>query len=128
VGAGFGYFIANNLAIGIRPRLSYNEFNIDSYSSPTSVQQSTNINSLDFGLSAFSRYYVDISKRIKFYVSANVGFRVGNSENKTIRNNIERNSPSSFVGVFANISPGLAFFVSKKVALEFTYGSLYFNQ
>ncbi|TAF67972.1 MAG: hypothetical protein EAZ58_09505, partial [Flavobacterium sp.] len=81
----------------------------------------------EIGLGVYSRYYVDISKQIKFYVTGGASFDIGNSEYKTSSNNIERSRPGTTSSFFANISPGLAFFVSKKVAIEANYGSLYFN-
>lgn len=102
-----GYFIENNVAIGLSAELGVNV-----------VKSNLTMN---YGLTPFARIYIgkstidEIPSRVKFYMEAGAGFGGRNSRFKELdgtKTNVTTNG-----GVFY-IGPGIDFFLNKNVALE----------
>lgn len=133
IGLEFGYFVAKNLVVGISSSVSYFENNeLYSYLNPNNINSpyinKFNRKSLNFGLGMFGNYYIDISKRIKIFVEANASLSLGTTTNKSTIN--QQNKPTiseNITAISASISPGIAFFISKKVAFEINIGNLFFS-
>ncbi|WP_295118906.1 outer membrane beta-barrel protein [uncultured Chitinophaga sp.] len=105
-----GWFIKDGLAIGADVSLGYSHAKVDD----------TKTNSVNYGVGAFGRYFIDdktveFSKRSKFFLEANVGFVGTNSKTKV--EDVETNSVSTN-GLGVGFGPGLAYFITPNVGLE----------
>lgn len=91
-----GYFIINNLALGIKTPLFWQGHNTDDYD-------------FRYGVSAFSRYYFLKTDKTSFFGSANFGL-VGykSKQLNTYTNN----------GYNAGVGLGFAFFLNKNIGFE----------
>lgn len=133
----YGHFFFDNLAIGIRGNLNYlkNTVNFDvpnntngviTNGTSTTIQKQT-----IYSVGPFVRYYVDITERFKFFgqFDANVGFGKVHQDSNGINNTDD--SKLTFYGT--SISPNLAFFPTKKWAIElgfdlFSYSKRVYKQ
>lgn len=133
-----GYFIADNLAVGLD--LSYgrgryggertfvaNEV-IGTYSNESEASQ--------YGTGIFARYYSNISPKLKVFIHAQIDYSVEFSEyTETKADSLrqvtrieassyetETNRKSVFVG------PGLAFFPSSRIGIQATFGSIGYSR
>lgn len=112
-----GYFIDNNLAIGTGIGYQFDK----SYNA-------TAINSVKtqaFVVSPYARYYAG-SEQFKFFGQLSVPMSFGNTKVSTDSgNNYFKTGNNNSIGVA--LSPGIAFFPSKKVGIEFSVNGISYN-
>ncbi|TKC10736.1 porin family protein [Pedobacter polaris] len=128
-----GYFVANNLVIGLG--LGYTQNNNTSSSinvnSPNIIYYNQTSKQHTYSINPFLRKYVDIVDKFKFFGQFNVGVGFGKVDNKyeynTQTTGTTENS-SKFTSYNAAISPGFAFFPSKRWAIEFSFPLLNYNK
>jgi hypothetical protein len=106
----FGYFIANNLALGIEVG-----FGISAYRSSLSSSNSINLSG-NYG--GFTRYYINISKKYKFFLNGG-----GNYSRQWSTNDYDW-SVDNDVSAKLELTPGLVYFITPKFGIEGTLGSL----
>jgi len=128
----FGYFVANNLAIGLGVGYSQNKNTSNSFdaNSSTLVYYKQIAKQQIFSVNPFLRKYVDIADKFKFFGQINLGIGFGKAENT-----VTYNTPSTtlentykFTSYSGAISPGFAFFPSKKWAIEFSFPLLSYSK
>ncbi|RAI99810.1 outer membrane protein with beta-barrel domain [Chitinophaga skermanii] len=106
-----GWFIKDNLALGVDVNLGY---------AHTSFDNDSKLNDFNYGIGAFGRYYIsdksiEFSKRSRFFFEANAGFAGTNSKTKTPGG---ASSSSNTNGLALGFGPGLAYFITPNVGLE----------
>jgi hypothetical protein len=128
-GPKYGYFVANNLAIGLDGSYEFNKMT-SSYKQITAVngtyheQTIENLNKAHTtSIGVFARQYVDLSEKFKFFgqFNASIGFGKDEQSNRTpvIMNSTVYN---------VSVSPSIAFFPVKNLAVELGFGLFsYFN-
>ncbi len=114
VGPVFGFFVGNNFAVGVALSYDYNKTAPIIYSATSSQ---SGIKHTSYGISPFARYYVNISEPFKFFAELAAGGSFGKSEFKDANGIISPDKPE-YTSYHAAISPGLAFFPSKKIAVQ----------
>lgn len=125
----FGYFINKNFALGAQLLYNYNKRDgfliLDEYYTGNLLQGGDN--SQSYGISPFTRYYVDLSDHFKFFGELALSVATGKSKN------VDENGKSTITNYHFNkygagISPGLAFFPTKKWAVEFAFPLLTYTK
>ncbi|RZJ80545.1 MAG: hypothetical protein EOO47_07235 [Flavobacterium sp.] len=123
IGPNYGYFIADNFALGLNANYGYNKM-FSSYETtiafngtlyPNIVAQESKSNSSNVGV--FARYYVNINNDFKFFGQFNAGVGFGRDRNY-------QRDPSTLKSTTynASVSPSVAFFPTKKLAIELGFG------
>ena len=124
-----GYFIANNLAVGLEIPLNLSKLRGESYYSWDTetgrYENSYGPKEFSFGLAAFIRKYVDVKPNFKFFLQANVlfqlnAFNIIDYDGYLIRTDVR------LKGIGASVSPGFAYYLSKHLGLEFSVPVLSF--
>ncbi|MBB6500023.1 outer membrane beta-barrel protein [Pedobacter cryoconitis] len=120
-----GYFVKNNLALGLGIGYSNSRGN---NSSNLSGNMSARQNADNFQISPYARYYVNISEKFKFFSQLSIPVEWGNS--KIIYDNDLIGSPAipmskvntSSIGV--QVEPGLAYFPTKRIGIQLSIDGL----
>ncbi len=99
-----GYFVADNIAVGTGVGYSYDK-NIGTDRTSAIV------------VSPFGRYYANLSDSFKFYGQLSVPMEFGNSKAVDATGNVG-NKIGSTRQIGVALSPGFAFFPSKKLGIE----------
>lgn len=121
VSPAIGYFIMNDLAVGLR--LSLGGITRGQAVS-TDGRNRENFNSFDLGVELFGRYYMNLSD--KLYLFGDLG--VGYMSSSWTRRVASTTNPAGFndgnavkqTGLGVNIAPGLAYFPSEKWGIDLT--------
>lgn len=129
----FGYFVANNLVVGLGLGYTQNKNTSSSYTINSSnivfYKQKAVQRNLSVG--PFLRKYVDIVDKFKFFAQVNAGVGLGKAENEVVYNAQSygtSNTSNKFTSYNAALSPGFAFFPSKRWAIEFSFTLLGYNK
>ena len=136
-----GYFLKDNLAIGILTgyqRTAYNNNYSSSNSSSNPYNSISNsnqtINAIDIGL--FARYYKMInSSKFGVFVQVNTQYQRGNVNTTTYNtttNNTGTSQTSEVTSQKSNtfsvgISPGIVYFINDKIGVEASYGNIAYS-
>lgn len=111
-----GYFFSNNFAVGTGVGYEYAK----SYSTLASAQSSA------FVVSPYLRGYKGINDQFKFFGQLSVPMAFGNNKlGDANGNNMVKTGSNNSVGVA--LSPGIAFFPSKKFGIEFSVNGISYN-
>ncbi|WP_207534162.1 outer membrane beta-barrel protein [Desertivirga arenae] len=111
-----GYFVANNIAVGTG--IGYNYSKIAGASSSGQNEA--------FVVSPFGRYYVNLSEQFKFFGQAAVPMAFGTVKATDANGEAgDKTGTSTSIGVA--LSPGFAYFPTKKVAIEFSFAGASYN-
>ena len=113
-----GYFLSDKVVIGAN--LGFGLNSTTDKSTPTTVKNSA----LTYGGGVFARYYIVPTERMAFFFEGGVNVMAGSSKSKA--GNVTVDGPKT-LGIGAGITPGIAVYVSKRVALEANYGFLGYN-
>ncbi|RAJ37429.1 outer membrane beta-barrel protein [Pedobacter cryoconitis] len=116
-----GYFVTDNFAIGTGVGFESSKFHVN-VNDAAGITQKTQA----FVVAPFARYYKGINESFKFFGQLSVPMAFGN--NKTgdnDGNNYVKTSKFNNVGVA--LSPGFAFFPSKKFGIEFSVRGISYN-
>jgi hypothetical protein len=118
----FGYFFGKNLAVGAGIGYSKNKseaasfnFNSGNIYNFTQINEQSSIN-----ISPFVRYYIDVAEKFKFFGHLNTAIGFGKSISLFSGANIPDSSEGKHKSYNASLSPGFAFFPSKRWAIEFS--------
>lgn len=131
----FGYFVADNFAIGlgigyVQNKTTLNGINTVSsyvyYSTQTAKQHI-------FSIQPFARKYVNVADKFKFFGQLSAGIGFGKGENNSVyysNPTLVATSEDSYklTSYNASLSPGFAFFPSKKWAIEFSFPLLSYTK
>jgi outer membrane protein W len=126
-----GYFLADNIAVGLLVGLNTNKTTQEDFGPPPS--KSINVSksaTTAFGL--FGRYYTPpVERRLSFFGQLDLTYEITNSEientfinSANVSTTTNRRGEGNQIGAF--LAPGVAFFLSDKVALEATFGLIGF--
>lgn len=111
-----GYFFDNNFAVGTEIGYAYAK----SYNVLTSAQSSA------FVVRPYLRGYKGINDQFKFFGQLSVPMAFGNNKlGDAEGNNMVKTGKNNNVGVA--LSPGIAFFPSKKFGIEFSVNGISYN-
>lgn len=128
----YGYFVDNNLAIGLG--LAYtqikNTLNTFDVNSNSTLNNSQVAEQQAYSISPFLRKYVDVADKFKFFAHVNLDMGFGESENKIVYNSTSNTVDNTYKFTSYNValSPGFAFFPSKKWAIDFSFPLLNYNK
>lgn len=132
----FGYFIADNLALGVSLDFgvdhSNNHYENTNLATLFRTKSNSINNSYTYGIGGFARYYVNITDHFKFYVNGGLKYS-HQTDKRTSFNNYpgDLNSPSikyyqefqlSFITL--EVTPGLVYFVTPRLGLQANFGNL----
>ncbi|MDN4164070.1 outer membrane beta-barrel protein [Cytophagales bacterium LB-30] len=115
----FGYFVSDNLAIGLGISFTSSSSKFDAGAGE--IKNSNNL----FGLRPMVRYYKGFSETFFAYVEGSVGFSTGKGKTTGGGTTTENSNISNF-GI--NVAPGFAFFPTEKYAFELQFNLLGFNR
>ena len=104
----FGYFISNNVAVGLQLGASNSKTKADGV---TSEDQS------GFNAYAFSRFYFTPESRFSIFGHAGLGYGVDNDKLDKVKT----------THLSLNVAPGISYFLSDHFAIESTFGNLGFS-
>jgi outer membrane protein len=111
-----GYFVSNNFALGTGIGYSYSKLGTAS----TSGQNEAVV------VSPFGRYYVGLSDQFKFFGQAAVPLAFGTVKATDASGDTgAKTGTSTSVGVA--LSPGFAYFPTKKIGIEFAFKGISYN-
>lgn len=105
-----GYFLSNNLAVGVNVGFATSK-------EEQGVVIKSDFSSTSFGV--FGRYYFTPAN--KFSVFGNLGANYSTTTNKTLNPDLKIN------GFGVSLSPGINYFISKKIAIETSIGLLSYS-
>jgi len=125
-----GYFVSENLALGLGIGYSRNINNITYNSEPAvhyayyNRKETTDY----FMISPFIRHYVNISDKFKFFSQLSVPMKWGNIKSEDGGNNpaadVISDSKSKTTSIGVGIEPGLAYFPTKKIGIQLSIGGI----
>lgn len=113
-GLGGGYFLSDNLAVGVGFSVMGSKLTPSDTSDPE-------VKTSGYGVSLFGRYYVPMSDN--FYFFGQVGFGMMGSSSKMTQGGTEVDGPKTGITTFG-ISPGFTFFPTENIGFDMTFGNL----
>lgn len=128
----FGYFLNDNLLIGLEiplnlsklESISYIDWNGETGAYETMVAP----REFSFGLSPFVRKYFEFKNRFKIFAQANFLFQI-NSTKLIDEDGYLADTDNKLKGIGASLRPGVSYTISKDVTLEFSFPVVtYFHQ
>ncbi|MBB6499960.1 outer membrane beta-barrel protein [Pedobacter cryoconitis] len=121
-----GYFVTDNFAIGTGVGYESAKNHVDATTvNGVNIGGSTTKNQA-FVVAPFARYYKGITEQFKFFGQLSVPMAFGNTKVGDVDgNNYAKVSKYNNVGVA--LSPGFAFFPSKKFGIEFSVQGISYN-
>lgn len=127
-----GYFLRDDFAIGLEFAFNLSKLRGTHYTewdSEYGIYQDTyGVKELNFGISPFVRKYLNVKHFLKVYAQANILFQV-NSTKIIDDEGYLIGYDNRLKGYGASLSPGFAFFPTRKVAIEFFFPIIsYFHQ
>lgn len=134
VAPNYGYFISNNLAVGLGLSFLYNKQTANSTNiiASTTVFSSQIYKQSIFVINPFLRKYVDVAEKFKFFGHLNGGVGYGTIEAKNEYNYTTTPTISEdkykVTSYNVALSPGFAFYPSKKWAIEFSFPLISYNK
>jgi len=117
-----GYFVSDNFAIGTGVGFGTSKNHVDAVGNVAGFTTKSEA----FVVAPFARYYKGITEQFKFFGQLSVPMAFGNNKlGDNDGNNYAKTSKFSNVGVA--LSPGFAFFPSKKFGIEFSVEGISYN-
>jgi hypothetical protein len=132
---GVGYFIANNLVVGLLAGYSYQLANYKNTSqSPGNIfENSNNTISTIYSIGAYGRIYkMMLENRVGFFANMNALYSFGNSDRRVYNLNNgsitnDQYGTGDITGYSIGLSPGVVYFITSNIGLEASFGSLSFK-
>lgn len=135
----FGYFVKDNLAIGVDLGFGSTTTNSESSSQLTSYNDVYNMLidtkevTKSYGVGVFARQYLKMSNKFMFYVNGGVGYSVYNTDVESTYtdtgdnpyNDNEYKMKAKVISI--DIQPGIIYFPTPKLGFHATIGSLYYQ-
>jgi len=115
-----GYFISDNFAIGTGVGFGFAKNQEGTTALPNAATKTQ-----EFVVAPFARYYKGINESFKFFGQLSVPMAFGNNKVTADGDNYAKVSKYNNVGVA--LSPGFAFFPSKKFGIEFSVQGISYN-
>ncbi|MET4140395.1 outer membrane beta-barrel protein [Pedobacter sp. UYP1] len=115
-----GYFISDNFAIGTGVGFGFAKDQKNTTALPNAATKTQ-----EFVVAPFARYYKGINESFKFFGELSVPMAFGNNKATADGDNYTKVSKYNNVGVA--LSPGFAFFPSKKFGIEFSVRGISYN-
>lgn len=109
-----GYFVSDNFAIGTGVGYAYNK------------AVSKSLLNQSFEVAPFGRYYVGLSDQFKFFGQLSVPMAFGNNKALDLDGK-SGDKIASTTEIGAYVSPGFAFFPTKRIGIEFSVTGLGYN-
>jgi hypothetical protein len=132
----FGYFVKDNLAIGVMLNLGYSSSK-NSYDRkyPNTSNQTDNRTSYMVGAGFFGNYYIKISEHFDFLINGEVSFAYNTSVLKRSTSDTSNQYNALYPektdnrGYTAGVSfsPGVVWFINPKLGIQASFGRLYYN-
>lgn len=111
-----GYFVSDNFALGTGIGYNYSKAN---YASSAGQDEA-------FVVNPFGRYYVNLSDQFKFFGQASVPMAFGTVKATDATGETgDKTGSSTSIGVA--VSPGFAYFPTKKIGIEFSFRGASYN-
>ena len=115
-----GYFVADNFSVGTGVGYEFAKAYVGAGATASSLKNTA------FVVSPFARYYKGITEQFKFFGQLSVPMSFGNTKvGDANGDNFTKVSKDTNVGVA--LSPGFAFFPSKKFGIEFSVNGISYN-
>jgi hypothetical protein len=127
-----GYFFADNIAAGLLIGFNNNKDNVEYFSTPPAKTINEDRNNT-FSIGLFGRMYTTPSaNRFSFFAQLNFAYFTGRAEKQTTSIDIagvstSKTSHQEINGLGLSVNPGVAFFLSDRIALEALFGALAFS-
>ena len=124
VSPNFGYFIKDNLAIGTNLNFQITNTYYDYPNMILGNNYQSRINSMNYGIGVFARYYKKITGSFSFFINGelNYSYQIQKIEYITGPGKETDLSNLSF-----SLSPGVVYFISPKFGMQATFGNLTFD-
>jgi opacity protein-like surface antigen len=118
-----GYFLNDNLAVGLRLNLGGTNRN---QVTTTDGKTTENVTSFDLGVELFGRYYKELGSSFYFFVDGGLGFTSASWTNKTQDglDKLKDDDKNSISTIGLNVAPGVAFFPTEKWGIDLTLNRL----
>lgn len=114
-----GYFVSDNFAVGTGVGYSYSK------NTPV-IANTTGIQNQAFVVSPFGRYYANLSESFKFFGQLSVPMEFGKDKAVDTEGKAgAKTATTTEIGVA--LSPGFAFYPTKKIGIEFALNGLSYN-
>ena len=110
----FGYFVDDRISLGVQ--LGYSSRTVNAGAS-----EDTN-NQFLYGI--YARFHKNLAEKIYLFVEPSILLGTGESENPTTNGIVETDLNSTTIG----ITPGIIYFLTDKIGLEFGFGIFQFTQ
>jgi hypothetical protein len=110
-----GYFVSDNFAVGTGVGYNYNK------------QVSEGSLTESFEVAPFGRYYVGLSDQFKFFGQLSVPMQFGNYKDVDETTGDVGNKLGTSTQIGVKLSPGFAFFPTKKIGIEVSVDGLGYN-
>jgi hypothetical protein len=128
-----GYFIKDNLAIGVSLNLG-NTGETQNYQNSQNIppyKTTYNYNYTSYGIGLFVRQYYNITGNFRFYLNGGINYsyqttKLTNTYTDPYANDptIQENHANNFS---INITPGLVYFITPKIGIQTTFGGLNYS-
>ncbi len=113
-----GYFFADRWAVGIAPGWSYNK---------QKGSAETNINRA-YSIAPFVRYYQPVGEKLGIFGElSGISYTAGSADRNSTNGGLLLKSSSQNVNLGAYVRPGVVYFITPKIGLETSFGSLGFG-
>jgi hypothetical protein len=127
-----GFFICNNFAIGASLNFGISNTTYKDEDLPSSIYTQTSASDYTYGIGVFARKYFKIADKFMFFINGGISYSylTGKTTETTNSPNIDilsNNIPPQTDKISVNINPGLVYFISPKLGIETSFGSLYYN-
>lgn len=133
---GMGFFVVNNFAIGYDLKFGMSD-ETQTYENPGQAlsQSTTKSNTLSIGAGVFARYYKKIVDRLFFFANGEVSYMYQDQKlkysyadpNITFSSSNPANQKVQGNTISAVINPGLVYFVTSKLGVQFAFGNLHYT-
>lgn len=119
----FGYALKNDIVIGVG--LQYGNQKGENSNTGLDIDNRYTNKIQSIGLTPYIRGYKGIGKQLSLYLQAEAGYN--RFWNTSDQNGVDSNNDIRGNNVFIGISPGITYFLNKKLAIESTIGSLSYS-
>jgi len=135
----FGYFIADNLALGVSLDFGVDHSNNHFENTNLATLFRTNTNSINnsytYGIGGFARYYVNITDHFKLHINGGLNYSHRTDKRSSLSNDTgDLNSTSikdyqefQLNSFTLEVSPGLVYFVTPRLGIQAAFGNLNFK-
>ncbi|WP_316823500.1 outer membrane beta-barrel protein [Pedobacter gandavensis] len=119
-----GYFVSDNIAVGTGIGYGYSKMN--GIAGPNNNTIVNGIKNTSFVVNPFGRYYANLSESFKFFGQLSVPMAFGTDKAVDAEGNTgAKTGKTTEIGVA--LSPGFAFYPTKKIGIEFALNGLNYN-